>query len=541
MAGKTWVWGVGKMNAVGNAVERLVKSGAAESEAGARFDAVVNGGERPGYCWIMVEVSDGRAYVTEKGGGPRVASDLWDMIERLLLRLLEGLIEEAKRIMSESTPVTTPPTAATPPAVDMDGDPIREWPNTSLTDSEWDKEHAARVRQARFAAECETTQAMVTAPAGSLFSPYAGGEPTAHTLEFSRQSEASTMLARDLHTGSQEEMDFPRAWTRTKGKRAVVGVLDTGCRVTHPAFAGVRIDVIDCVGQGQHLADPNSHGTFVTSQIVAKSLGSAGHGDAPDVRIVVAAVMQQPQGVGADSWIARGVRALVDSGCTVINGSIGGDSPMPLTEAAIKYGISKGVVFCFATGNSGSEMGQVAYPARYAGVIGVGSCRRHLEQSSFSQDGEGLDVYAFGEAQVGAVSSGGFGQWDGTSMAAPHVTAAVALAHSAATLAGMPVDGVKQIEDIITLTGKGRSAGGPSGGEWPGTVQAGGMVETVPTDKPKPVDPPAPTPVDPPTGIVIEVRHGDRKGEGDAIRAVFDWLATGTLIPLTLARPKSCE
>jgi subtilisin family serine protease len=72
------------------------------------------------------------------------------------------------------------------------------------------------------------------------------------------------------------------------------------------------------------------------------------------------------------------------------------------------------------------------YPARYPEVIAVGASTADREMAEFSNAGSELDLTAPGERVVSTAMSwnrrhkGGFGVCSGTSMAAPHVTAAVA-------------------------------------------------------------------------------------------------------------------
>jgi subtilisin len=72
------------------------------------------------------------------------------------------------------------------------------------------------------------------------------------------------------------------------------------------------------------------------------------------------------------------------------------------------------------------------YPARYPEVIAVGASTADGEMADFSNSGSELDLTAPGERVVSTAMSrnrrhkGGFGVCSGTSMATPHVTAAVA-------------------------------------------------------------------------------------------------------------------
>jgi subtilisin len=94
-----------------------------------------------------------------------------------------------------------------------------------------------------------------------------------------------------------------------------------------------------------------------------------------------------------------------------------------------------GVAVCGAMGNEYLEGNPIEYPAGYSDVIAVGSVGATLARSAFSNTGAHIALSAPGEAILSTLprkpSSAraeiGSGVWDGTSMATPHVAAAVAM------------------------------------------------------------------------------------------------------------------
>jgi len=76
-------------------------------------------------------------------------------------------------------------------------------------------------------------------------------------------------------------------------------------------------------------------------------------------------------------------------------------------------------------GNSGTE--GALYPAKYAGVVAVGSVDQDLQHSSFSNYGPDIDLWAPGRDILSATRDGGYGLMSGTSFAAPQVAAVGAL------------------------------------------------------------------------------------------------------------------
>lgn len=84
----------------------------------------------------------------------------------------------------------------------------------------------------------------------------------------------------------------------------------------------------------------------------------------------------------------------------------------------------KGGVVVFAAGNDGLANG---VPASYAPVIAVGAVGSSGRLSSFSNYGSWVDICAPGEDIYSCVANGGYALYDGTSMACPHVSGALAL------------------------------------------------------------------------------------------------------------------
>jgi subtilisin family serine protease len=103
----------------------------------------------------------------------------------------------------------------------------------------------------------------------------------------------------------------------------------------------------------------------------------------------------------------------------------------------------------------------VMYPARYAEVIAVGASTAFGELASYSNTGSELDIMAPGSHIISAdITHGdknGYGYCSGTSQAAAHITAAVAM-----MLSLDPSLGPEEIEDILIQTSTPTGAG-PAG------------------------------------------------------------------------------
>jgi hypothetical protein len=102
-------------------------------------------------------------------------------------------------------------------------------------------------------------------------------------------------------------------------------------------------------------------------------------------------------------------------------------------QAAIQYAADKGCLVVAATGNQGSG---TLYPAAYPQALAVAATNDRQEAPDYSNYGPEVDVAAPGGSDSAGIYSlapgGGYATMYGTSMAAPHVAAAAALAWSAA-------------------------------------------------------------------------------------------------------------
>ncbi|MBF8437743.1 S8 family serine peptidase [Halanaerobiaceae bacterium Z-7014] len=183
------------------------------------------------------------------------------------------------------------------------------------------------------------------------------------------------------------------------------------------------------------------HGTHVTGTINAytdNNTGVAGVSWKGTVEILPIKVLDDG-GAGSDWTISKGL--LYATGLTeepnnpnpvnIINLSVGGSSPLSLTEDALKE-IDRQNENVFIIASSGNRGGSsLLYPAAYEQVISVGSVslnsNNEPERSSFSNRGSDLDFVAPGVDIYSTLPDNNYGKMDGTSMAAPHLTGLVGL------------------------------------------------------------------------------------------------------------------
>ncbi|MEV4949081.1 S8 family serine peptidase [Streptomyces sp. NPDC053755] len=198
-------------------------------------------------------------------------------------------------------------------------------------------------------------------------------------------------------------------------------VIDTGIDYTHAEFGGRAALGFDAIGDGRAGADCQGHGTHVAGTIGGKTFGVARNANLFSVRVLGCDGTGRWSGILAGmDWVAKNARQPA-----VVNASLGGPESDAVDHAAASMAAA-GVLPVVAAGNSAVDACDIS-PAGAEGVVTVGATNRRDEETSFSNWGECLWLYAPGEAIVSAKLGGGSVAEDGTSMASPHVAGVAAL------------------------------------------------------------------------------------------------------------------
>ncbi|MFE5078674.1 S8 family peptidase [Streptomyces halstedii] len=238
------------------------------------------------------------------------------------------------------------------------------------------------------------------------------------------------------------------------GQGVTAYILDTGVESAHSEFAGRVGAGYDAIGDGRDGEDCNGHGTHV-----AGTVAGATYGVAPSASVVPVRVLDC-EGSGSWAGVIAGLDWIADHARqpAVVNASLGGPAS-PAVDDAFDALEEKGVLPVVAAGNESQDACDVS-PAGAGGTLAVGATDAQDRQTSFSNWGTCVSLYAPGAAIVSAKLGGGSTALNGTSMASPHVAGAVALykeVHPAAT--------PKEIEDWLVdgatpdaLTGLGQGS-----------------------------------------------------------------------------------
>jgi hypothetical protein len=189
--------------------------------------------------------------------------------------------------------------------------------------------------------------------------------------------------------------DVRRLWAsmETKGDGVRIGIIDTGAHVCHDLLCNRAIRFKSFIHRQHAFTDKNGHGTHCLS-IMMKF--------APNAEFFVACALDE-DGVGSVRDLCDAFVWLRDQRCDVIAISLGTevvDAELYRVTADI---LARGIVIVSAAANAGQlSMFNIAYPARFGGMICVGSHSSKGRTSHFSSAGREVDVLAPGEDIVGA-------------------------------------------------------------------------------------------------------------------------------------------
>lgn len=250
-----------------------------------------------------------------------------------------------------------------------------------------------------------------------------------------------------------------KAWDLSTGSNSVyVGVIDSGVDYNHLDLSsniyssptdcntnGVDDDAdgyiddchgIDTVNHDSDPMDDNEHGTHVSGTIGAIGNNSVGVVGVNWRVTIIPCKFLDSSGSGPTSaaiecldWFAT----LKDHGLNIIatNNSYGGGGFSQAFEDALKANLQRGILFVAAAGNSNASNDTAPdFPANYdlPNVVVVAATDRNDLRATFSNYGRWtVHLGAPGVGILSTVPADAYAPFDGTSMAAPHVTGAAAL------------------------------------------------------------------------------------------------------------------
>jgi subtilisin len=256
---------------------------------------------------------------------------------------------------------------------------------------------------------------------------------------------------------------FPRAKTVGWGQKAMrldqlpatyrgqgikVAIIDSGAATTHEELNRIRagFDIVNKkTTPNTWNEDSLGHGSHCAGIIGGADLAFGIRGFAPDAELHACKLFPG----GQVSQLIDALEYCIEKQIDVVNLSLGGAEPSEALEQQIQRAKRAGIACIVAAGNSG---GPVQYPASSPHVLAVAAVGKlnefppdsyHAQTLSQNVDANGYFTASFscygpqvavcgpGVAITSSVPPNNYAAWDGTSMAAPHITglAALVLAH----------------------------------------------------------------------------------------------------------------
>jgi aqualysin 1 len=205
------------------------------------------------------------------------------------------------------------------------------------------------------------------------------------------------------------------------GSGVNIYVVDGGIRYSHSEFGGRAHFAFDALGGDG--SDCNGHGTGVAGVAAGSVHGVAKSANIYSVRVFPCS------GTTNLSTILAGVDWVTahHKSPAVANLSLGA-AAAPILDTAVERSIRSGVTYVVAGGNNGGDACAMS-PGKLPDVINVGATDQSDSRASWSNYGSCINVFAPGVA-VGSAdyySDVALAAWNGTSVAAPMVSGAVAL------------------------------------------------------------------------------------------------------------------
>jgi uncharacterized repeat protein (TIGR02543 family) len=237
------------------------------------------------------------------------------------------------------------------------------------------------------------------------------------------------------------------------GLGRIVAVLDSGIDSDHPNLAGALIDehcfcynpaggrcpngLSEQAGTGS-AEDDHGHGTHVIG-IITGDGNTAPKGIAPDSKIVAIKVLDSNNSFYSSSDIVAALDWILNNrpDVDVVNMSLYTYAKFndvcddcyawTMNLASAINNLRDIGILCISIAGNDSLVGQITAPGCLSSCMAVGATDKKDAAASFSNSSELVDLFAPGVSIISTAVGGGSASKTGTSMAAPHVSAAASI------------------------------------------------------------------------------------------------------------------
>lgn len=241
----------------------------------------------------------------------------------------------------------------------------------------------------------------------------------------------------------------------TPAKKASILVLDTGIDAAHEDL-NANYKSIDKT----YDTDLNGHGTHcagIAASVTNNGVGIASFSSENQFVTVGAVKVLGKGGNGSQRGVINGILAAADHEADVISLSLGSrsnDQKQKAFKTAVDYAAKAGAIVVVAAGNSNIDAKHFA-PANTPGVITVSAVDNELNRASFSNFVSNIEmgIAAPGVNILSTIPDDKYAAFNGTSMAAPHVSGLIGLMKSID-----PALTTSEAYQIIHQTGTGTKA-----------------------------------------------------------------------------------